>query len=275
MNKPLSLSQSSLQAFVDCPRLFQLKYLENVSWPASQVGPFLAFEQKIQLGIDFHRLSQQYFSGIDPDLLKSSIQGEELTQLFERFLLFADDLEFSKHWSEFVLAMPFQDQRLVIKIDLLIKNSQGRFQIYDWKTSHHKPDRSALSNRIQTILYPYLFLKASKNLFPDKIISPQAVEMIYWYGFHPEPLEVYQYSEEARKHSETVLLELIEQIKDFSRQESIFPLTNDRRRCQICPYRSLCKRGKEAGTLELAPFLEDEIEIKIVEDIDQIMEIEF
>ena len=53
-------SQGSLQAYVDCPRLFQLRYIEGLSWPAPEVEPALENERHLQLGSDFHRLVQQY-----------------------------------------------------------------------------------------------------------------------------------------------------------------------------------------------------------------------
>ena len=42
-------SPSSLQDFNDCPRRFQLKYLENLSWPAPSAEPALEYEEYLQL----------------------------------------------------------------------------------------------------------------------------------------------------------------------------------------------------------------------------------
>ena len=52
---PLSLpatfafSQSSLQAYANCPRRFWLAYVEQLPWPALETKPFDAYEEQISL----------------------------------------------------------------------------------------------------------------------------------------------------------------------------------------------------------------------------------
>ena len=40
-------SQSSLQDYVDCRRRFQLRYLQNLAWPALQSEPALENERGV------------------------------------------------------------------------------------------------------------------------------------------------------------------------------------------------------------------------------------
>ena len=62
---PLALlSQSSLQDYVDCSLRFKLRYLERLSYPATESEPALENEQHQQEGEYFHRLIQQYLIGI-------------------------------------------------------------------------------------------------------------------------------------------------------------------------------------------------------------------
>ena len=48
-------SQSSLQDFETCPRRFELRYLQRLSWPAIESEPIQVAERLAQLGADFHR----------------------------------------------------------------------------------------------------------------------------------------------------------------------------------------------------------------------------
>ena len=53
-----TFSQSSLQDYFDCPRRFQLRYIEQVAWPAVETEPMLENERRQQAGLHFHRLVQ-------------------------------------------------------------------------------------------------------------------------------------------------------------------------------------------------------------------------
>ena len=57
-------SQSSLQDYNDCPRRFQLRYIEKLHWPAVEMEPALENEHRQQEGQLFHRLVQQHIIGI-------------------------------------------------------------------------------------------------------------------------------------------------------------------------------------------------------------------
>jgi hypothetical protein len=65
-------------------------------------------------------------------------------------------------------------------------------------------------------------------------------------------------------------------IDDIDKSQG-FPLTLEERRCKFCTYRSLCDRGREAGSLEDWDAADydspDYIDFEI--DFDQIAEIEF
>ena len=41
-------SQSSLQYYFDCPRRFQLRYIEHLAWPAVETEPVLENERRQQ-----------------------------------------------------------------------------------------------------------------------------------------------------------------------------------------------------------------------------------
>ena len=70
-------SQSSLQDYVDCPRRFQLRYLQRRVWPALDSEPALESEQFMQRGAQFHHLAHQFFLGIPADKLARQIEKDE------------------------------------------------------------------------------------------------------------------------------------------------------------------------------------------------------
>ena len=61
-----TFSQSSLQAYTDCPRRFWLAYVEQLPWPAVEASPVHEHEEQMRLGERFHRLVQRTEVGIDP-----------------------------------------------------------------------------------------------------------------------------------------------------------------------------------------------------------------
>jgi RecB family exonuclease len=69
-----SFSQSSLQAFEDCPRRFWLAYIEQLPWPAVEASPIQEHEELMRLGERFHRLVQRAEIGIDPDIVAAGLE---------------------------------------------------------------------------------------------------------------------------------------------------------------------------------------------------------
>ena len=64
-----TFSQSSLQDYADCPRRFQLRYLDKLIYPAAETEPALENERHLLEGQLFHRLAQQFILGIPIDKL--------------------------------------------------------------------------------------------------------------------------------------------------------------------------------------------------------------
>src|SRR5215213_6046604 len=66
-----TLSQSSLQDYMDCARRFKLRYLDRLSYPAVETEPTLENEKHQQEGEYFHRLVQQHLIGIPAERIAS------------------------------------------------------------------------------------------------------------------------------------------------------------------------------------------------------------
>src|SRR5512134_3855445 len=81
-----TLSQSSLQDYVDCARRFQLRYIERLSYPAVESEPALENEKHLQEGEYFHRLVQQYLIGIPAEQVAKLANTPNLQRWWENFL---------------------------------------------------------------------------------------------------------------------------------------------------------------------------------------------
>jgi hypothetical protein len=271
---PLHLNQNNLQDFLDCPRRFQLRVLDEKSWPAASTSSLTAVETSIFLGNRFHQICQQYFTGVPTSHIERSISDDKLLDMWKSFLVYVGIFQSRKIFSEQLLQIPFNNQRLIAKFDLLIE-LDDQYLIVDWKTSSTKPPLPLLTDRVQTYLYPYIFAIAGGELFSKQVIYPGSVKFIYWYPLCSEPEISFQYSQEQHVAVEQKLHELVAKIDRYMVSDPVFPLTEDLSKCQFCPYRSLCERGSRPGDFDLLVDLEDFdwSEIKFV--IEQISELEF
>ncbi len=169
----LHLSQSNLQDFSECPRRFQLKVIENISWPAAYLEPLSQLEQATETGNKFHQLCHQFFTGIDHESLSRTISNPDLKIMWENFSIFAKEIQNENRFSEIILSTPFMGHQLIAKYDLVLRTDDDKFIIYDWKTSSHKPSRTILSQRYQTFIYPLIFTKAGESIFRTDPPSPK------------------------------------------------------------------------------------------------------
>lgn len=271
----LQLSQSNLQDFSECHRRFQLKVVDDISWPAAYLEPLSQLEQATEIGNKFHQLCHQFFTGIDYESLSLSITDSDLKIMWENFSVFAKDIQTENRFSEIILSIPFLGHQLIAKYDLILKSKENKFMIFDWKTSPRKPSRTILGKRYQTFLYPFILSKAGSSLFRTDQPSPKSISMNYWYPMSSDPEEVFPYSESLFSDNFDHLSAIISEIDKLIESREIFPLTDDRKQCAKCVYRSLCERGVQGGKLD--PFSEiDEEDLSGFHfELDNINEIEY
>lgn len=272
---PVQLSQSNLQDFLDCPRRFELRYIQEASWPAVLSEPPTRFEELTELGDRFHKLCNQFFIGIDPASIKSSIPQSELEELWDHFVPYAESLADNKHFTEQILRTTLNGYILVAKYDFVTCLPDESFLIVDWKTSTKKPDRSALASRVQTNLYPYIFYESYRDLFDKPQPHPRQISLQYWYLNSPEPEEIFPYSKDRHQRIKEQLSSIISRIDSFRNSEISFPLTEDLNLCRICNFRSLCERASSVGSIALDADYENEDLSNTHFNLDLINEIEF
>jgi len=267
-----TLSQSSLQDYVDCAKRFQLRYIERLSYPAIESEPTLENEKHQQEGAYFHRMIQQYLVGVPAEQITKIANTVNLQRWWENFLSSSDLTglrNLSGLYPEATLSAPLGDYRLLAKYDLIaIEN--GKAAIYDWKTYRKRPRNEWLSARMQTRVYRALLVHAGAHLNDGNPFAPEQIEMIYWFADFPNEPARFAYSSAQYKRDWDVLVKFADEIASASS----YPLTDDRTKCSYCPYRSYCDRGIRAGDLEQA-----EVEMGAEElfdvNFEQIGEIEF
>jgi len=266
-------SQHNLQDYEDCPRRFELRYLERREWPALQSEPVLEMERRAEMGRRFHNLVHQASLGLPDPAIQTQLADPDLVAWWDAYRsssLLASLPNLRR--PEFTLSAPFGGYRLVAKYDLLAVEPGQRAVIVDWKTSPRAIPRTTLARRMQTRVYPLLLVEAGQVVNQGHPLLPEQIEMIYWFTAQPEHPVHFHYSlkqyQSDREDLQAILREIV------ARPAGQFPLTLDGRKCLYCVYRSLCNRGVRAGALdeedlELEP--EDTIELPF----EQIGEIEF
>jgi predicted RecB family nuclease len=267
-----TLSQSSLQDYTDCPRRFQLRYLEKLSYPAVESEPALENEKHQQEGEYFHRLVQQSLIGIPSEQIGKLANSPNLQRWWDNFLNSKELTSIksdSRIYTETTLSAPLGNFRLVAKYDL-IAVQDGRATIYDWKTYRKRPRNEWLSARLQTRVYRALLVHAGAHLNNGIPFEPEQIEMVYWFADFPEEPARFSYTSSQYKRDWDTLLKLSEEIKTASS----YPLTEDRQKCVFCNYRSYCERGALAGNVDQA---DAEMEAEELFDVnfEQIGEIAF
>ncbi len=266
-------SQSSLQDFSDCARRFQLRYLEQLSWPAIESEPQLENEKRQLEGQQFHRLAQQHFLGLPAEKIAGLANTPNLERWWNNFLTWqresAAPSGAANLQAEFALSVPIGNARLLAKYDLLVADETGA-KIYDWKTYAKRPRNDWLSARWQTRVYRAVLTMAGAHLNGGRPLDPGQVEMIYWFADYPSEPAVFRYDQKQYKRDAASILKAVEEIASATE----FPLTPDERKCNFCSYRSYCGRGIRASQLDL---LESELETVpgSESNYEQISEIEF
>jgi len=286
-----TLSQSSLQDYVDCPRRFQLRYVDRLSYPAIESEPTLENEKHQQEGEYFHRLVQQYLIGIPAEQISKVANTPNLQRWWENFLANPDlrgltplrsatgalREDLGGLYAEATLSAPLGQFRLLAKYDLIAIENE-KITIYDWKTYRKRPRNEWLAARMQTRVYRALLVHAGAHLNHNKPFEPEQIEMVYWFSDFPNEPARFAYTSAQYKRDWDTLLKLSDEIKSALRQAqdnaSSYPLTEDRTKCMFCPYRSYCERGVRAGDVDQA---EAEMEAEELFDVnfEQIGEIAF
>jgi hypothetical protein len=245
ISSTFTFSQSSLQDYSDCPRRFDLRYIQRLQWPAVESEPVLENERHQQEGQLFHRLVQQHLIGIPEAKLTPLASSPDLRQWWDNYLGADLGLEGMTKFTELSLSAPIAGFRLIAKCDLIAAGAD-KIVIVDWKTYHKRPRNDWMAARLQTRVYRALLVNAGAHLHNGSPIQPERVEMVYWYASQPHEPARFPYTAAQYTRDWAVLEKMISEIAGAVE----FPLTTDLPACKFCVYRSFCDRGLAAGTGE-------------------------
>ncbi len=255
-----AFSQSSLQSYVNCRRRFWLAYVEKLSWPALEAAPYDEQEQLLRLGGQFHQLIERAEAGLPTDLLTEGLDYP-LDEWFESYLRHRPaDLPTEVVEVERVLSAPLAVEagryRLAARYDLIAVGGEGadrRAVVLDWKTNKRVTPRPILQQRMQTLVYPYVLVEASAGM-PWGPLTPEQVEMRYWFTAAPAEAISFVYNSELHAANRAKFEQLLSEILSGERERD-FPKVADtdenrKRFCGYCIFRSRCDRGVVAGDLD-------------------------
>jgi CRISPR/Cas system-associated exonuclease Cas4 (RecB family) len=246
LKTPFTFSQSSLQDYADCPRRFRLRCIEQMKWPAAESEPVAEFEVRQEEGLTFHRLIQQHLLGLPAQRLMELANTPNLKRWWKNYAATNFGLEDYAQRTELVLVCAIGEHRLLAKFDL-VAVKDGSALIYDWKTSARRPRDEWLASRWQTRIYRALMAKAGASRNGRQPFEPAHIKMVYWFSEFPNESAQFTYDAQQHKRDWSAIEKLIQEIATAED----FPLTEDRKMCRFCVYRSYCDRGgPAAGSLD-------------------------
>jgi PD-(D/E)XK nuclease superfamily len=266
-----TFSQSSLQDYYDCPRRFQLRYIEHLAWPAVETEPVLENERFQQQGQLFHRMIQQQRIGLPIEVLSRLASTPDLVRWWENYLGYDFNINDYTQYAELTLTAPVGTYRLLAKYDLLAIQPGQKALIFDWKTTHRRPRDEWMAARMQTRIYRALLVQAGEFINGGAPVQPEKVEMIYWYSDFPSDPVHFPYNAAQYKRDWNFLNAIISEIGSHRH----FPLTEDEKKCIYCPYRSYCNRGVKAGSEDESGVTAEDRVAEFDMNYEQIAEIEF
>jgi hypothetical protein len=240
-------SQNNLQDYVDCQRRFQLKYLQKLEWPAPRAEPILEAEQQMLLGQRFHEIIHQYFIGIPGIDLEDFIDDSILKIWWNNFQNRFKGALPGRLFPEHMITCKIEGVNFIAKYDLIQIKPDSTVIIYDWKTTRIPPKLEFIAKRLQSRVYPSLFMKGAASFFKDEYFSNANLQMVYWYPNFPELSLTIPSNDKKLEEDLIFIRDLINRIK--AKAQNDFLLTDEVKRCNFCNYRSLCNRGVAAGTV--------------------------
>jgi hypothetical protein len=213
-----------------------------MQWPAIEAEPSPRMESRQKEGLEFHRLVHQHLLGIAPEELDRAASSAHVRSWWANYRAANLDLQGWDLRSELTLHAMIGPHRLVAKYDL-IACRDGRAVIYDWKTWAHRPSNEWLETRWQTRVYRALLVKGGAVLNEGHPFHPEDVGMIYWFAELPEEPAIFSYDSPRFRSDWAAIQALTAEVTD----QQTFPMTDDRRKCRFCVFRSYCDRGERAS----------------------------
>ena len=272
-NDNSGLSRNAISTYIQCPRKFYFKYIENLT--DTDLFPEEAIER--ELGTLIHQALNKLFNnyknvdiGIlqyiknkvdtvcdallpNKDSIKVLLLKHQLKSMLNKFF----DVEINPQTSHFPAEILGIEQKLILQlndvklegtIDLIIKNDKGIY-IIDFKTGSEKAvtyteaedlfkQNSKMEYVFQLAFYCYLYcaINNSNNVFGENIYL-KSYNKAYKNELKKDKNVVDFYDE--KNEFEDLLTIIIDKLKN----DGEFELTEDQKNCIYCDYQLICKRA--------------------------------
>lgn len=267
----LIFSANSLQSFSDCERRFELKYLEELQWPAVEAEPVLKSERFLADGRRFHEMIHQDILGIP--VVEPSFDDDPIFNWWSTYQALNPIQEDGDRYPEKTLVSTLKDRLFVATYDLIVVSENGNVVIYDWKTWKNPLPLQRVKNQMQSRIYPLVLYRERSSIPGCSDLQPEDIEMRYWYVNSPDESVAFTYSKDQLEADTAFLQLMIDRIDELGPGQ--FELTADKRKCTYCPFRSYCERGSIAGNLDEFEAMEDPITGSNLGDLDDYESIAF
>lgn len=256
MEPSLTLSQQQIQDFLDCPRRFQLRHLDRLSWPDLPYPPDV--EAAFSRGRLLHRLIERHYLGLNVD--RAEIADPVVASWWDTFRAHAPVPVSGTIMTEASLTVPLENHQLRGRFDLVVLDaSDGPLTatIYDWKTSKPR-DANWLRRAWQTRLYLALLAEGGQALpgTDGRRLDSDQISMVYWYLDDPEKPVTVQYSRAWHDENWATIGTTLAALDDSLRTDQ-WPLTEDWSHCRYCAFQAYCGR-QAAGQAVLEDAGDDE-----------------
>ena len=253
------LTQTQINAFERCRRLYYLKYVSRLVWPveAADTG-------SVREGDDFHLLMRQLILGFPRESLIIPADEPDLEAWLDLYRREQPLGTPDQVFAEKEVSLLYADVLWLGKFDALAVTGD-RLTIFDWKTGALPPDRAYYARSPQTRLYRFLARSCASRLLGAGLhaFPAENIEMVYWFPQFPEGTLRLPYSEEEYGQDMTWLRTLAREM--LKTEEADYPRTEKQRRCERCGYRSYC--FPETAQAMSEPDLTDPVEPDLPDEL--------
>ncbi|MFK7847482.1 MAG: PD-(D/E)XK nuclease family protein, partial [Rhodothermales bacterium] len=201
-------SAHSLQTYVDCPRRYELGYLEGLVWPAVEREPVLDSERFLENGRIFHEMVHRDILGIPVANPKQA----EILEWWQNYLSYQPANIDGSKYPEKTLVGEVNDHVLTATYDLIVITPEGKAKIYDWKTWRHPERVKDVGLRLQSRIYPFLLVEQAAAIIPSLKLTPEDVEMVYWLAERPAEPIVINYDQATYSADKDYLETLVDEV---------------------------------------------------------------
>ncbi|MHC1770515.1 MAG: PD-(D/E)XK nuclease family protein [Flexilinea sp.] len=236
------ISQSQIHDYLTCPWHFYLSNIVKLTWPEPVSARYQELVSFSRLGKSFHQYVHRFIQGVSYEELTSQVYEPEIDPWLDNFNHWNPLPSGGKLYSEIELSAIFNEILWIGYVDA-IAVQPGKVLIFDWKTSKKLGDPSFLQKAPQTRLYRFLLMHNEKGFVPDlnETITPEMIEMVYWYpNFPAVPIRLV-YSSELFRQDEFYFRDIAEKLS--LEEPEFFPQTTDEETCMTCRFQTRCHRG--------------------------------